>query len=336
MKRYTPLEMRQQIGHMNVGIKDLKKDWKDITECIFKKERGREKLEDRMRELAQMVQDFGDYDRLIQACFENYLSIPLFDISNSQTGTETRYVQQGSFLAFYDIAVKQIFSQQHQEMYQYLPYCVTSFHRLFSTSKPLNLEYPRMGFNAEQDKKQIYGAAVDLWTGMSINNQSRYQSHSYNIMELAPYLLSIISPDLKPTNLQLLRPHEKKMLERVVELFIGFGLNLETQKTDVNTLEFILTPRLDFLVDLWPFCNERRTLTMGSYAVNQLIQHHVDTERVRIQESLLQGKSVQAASKSVSSTPSKKPMERAVTLKDIAPTQIEMKKEKVFNLNLAA
>jgi hypothetical protein len=113
-------------------------------------------------------------------------------------------------------------------------------------------------------------------------------------------------------------------------------LNLETQKTDVNTLEFILTPRLDFLVDLSPFCNERRCLTTGSYAVNQLIQHQVETERLRIQESLLRGKDALPGPKSGASNPSKKLSDRAVTLKDIAPMEIEPKKEKVFIVDLAA
>jgi hypothetical protein len=260
------------------------------------------------------------------ACFENYLSIQLFDVSNSQTGTESRFVQQGGFLAFYDHLIKHIYEHQSHALYQYVPYCITSFHRLFSTAKSLNIAYPKMAFEVETARKQIQGIAVDLWGGMSISNQSRYKSHNKSIMELAPYLLYSISENLNPTNIQLLKPTEKRKLDHIVNLFHGFGLNLEKVKTELNTSEYVIEPRLDLLVDFLPFCKDRRTITDGSYTVNQLIQHHVESARIKSKEDISRKKEGSAIS-----TPAKIRSERAITLQDLVPTQIaEVKAGKVL------
>jgi hypothetical protein len=69
MKQFTPNEMSQQIGKMNVGIKDVKLDWKELGVQIFRKETGKQKLEDRMKELSTLVNDYGEYERLVQSEF---------------------------------------------------------------------------------------------------------------------------------------------------------------------------------------------------------------------------------------------------------------------------
>lgn len=140
----------------------------------------------------------GDYDHIVNACFENYLNVKLFDVSGKDSKVESRFVQQGNQLAFYDAIQSMIKREQGWSLQGYLVYPIASFHRLFSTSHSIKLEFPRTAYQVDNVAKQITGLAKSFWAGMLPKMQYLWFNRGQNIMELAPYLLYIISPDFKP------------------------------------------------------------------------------------------------------------------------------------------
>lgn len=132
------------------------------------------------------------------ACFENYLNIKLFDVATKQSKTESRYVQQGSHLAFFDRLQRVLGEFQAYDLQSYLVYPIASFHRLFSTPKPVELDFPRTTYQVDSVAKQIKSLASSFWTGMTPRLRAYWFNPSLNITELAPFLMYIISPDFKP------------------------------------------------------------------------------------------------------------------------------------------
>jgi hypothetical protein len=153
--------------------------------------------------ISELVRSNGDSNLIVQACFENYLNIELFDVAGKESKLESRYVQMGNQLHFFDLMSNAIQKDQQYQLQGYLLYPICNFHRLFSTTKPIKLEYPRSQYQVDSQSKQIRSLAKSFWSGMVPKMQALWSDENTNILELAPYLLQIISPDFRPVKIDI-------------------------------------------------------------------------------------------------------------------------------------
>jgi chromosome transmission fidelity protein 18 len=189
-----------------------------------------------------MVQSHGDVEQLMNTCFENYLKVNLFDVSGKLTSTESRFVQQGHYNIFFDVLQKFSVETQHFELQRYLAYPIINYHRLYASTVAPKIEYPRSFYTVDSVSKQVQTLAKSFWSGMTVYNQSVWSKVNDVILELAPFLLYIITPDFKPMNIQVLKKAERQILDRLVEILVSFGLHLVKETTDANTTAFALEP----------------------------------------------------------------------------------------------
>jgi chromosome transmission fidelity protein 18 len=191
--------------------------------------------------------------------------MPVFEIK----GKQDRMVQMANDLEFYDRIQTSINTNQNFELMMYMNYPVCGFHRLFACTNNVKLEFPKICYQVEQIKKQISGLERGFMNG--INENHLWMNQPKNIMELTPYLLFIISPKFLPVNMQFIKPNERVVLNRLVELFVKFGLKLVKDSEG----KYLLEPPIDILVDLSPFAGERKTVKDLAYGVIQLIEQEV-------------------------------------------------------------
>jgi hypothetical protein len=126
------------------------------------------------------------------------LNVQLFDLASKEHNQESRSVQLGSYLAFYDILQTRISKHQNFELVGYLNYPVCSFHPLFSSSTGTKIKYPKTAFQADSIQKQIKNLARNCFAGFSLQSRISWPNQTVNILELYPYLMYIISPPFRP------------------------------------------------------------------------------------------------------------------------------------------
>jgi hypothetical protein len=169
---------------------------------------------------------------LILACFENYLSTKVFGLNPSKAAAEdSRFAQQGHFLHMYDQLSTRIKIDQRFELMKYLNYPLISFNRLFSSPQKFKLEFPKSDLNFKNSKRSKENIIDSIKMNMISTIKSKWPSHSSFILELLPFLSVILSPDLKPGNVQIANSPQFIQLVRIVEILSSFGFKLVMNKS---------------------------------------------------------------------------------------------------------
>jgi nucleoside-triphosphatase THEP1 len=154
--------------------------------------------------IASLIRNSGDSQRVMNACFENYLLSPKIDTLGTHSVTESRIVQQCHFLDFYDQLCLKVETTQHFELMSYADYALTSFHGLFATAKHMDIQFPKSE-HTHYTQKREYDGIVDSVV-QSMDKQTRMQwgsvrtSRQELVMDLFPYMSVISAPEINPVH----------------------------------------------------------------------------------------------------------------------------------------
>ncbi|KAF9129908.1 hypothetical protein BGW39_003643 [Mortierella sp. 14UC] len=315
-----------------IGRKDQNKTlfsvWEEIFQATYARktrsalkvmEEGREGLvkDDNNTYVSRMVgivQNNGDYDKLMQGCFENYPTMIFHDVAMSKV------VEMTEWLAFYDQLNYRVSSNFEYEVGGYMAYALASFHRFFAGSVRQKIEYPRKDYESFVAHK----ANESILQGMALNLPAKVQRHfrkSNFATELLSPFLRILSPFLRPVNKQLIKPDERAVLMRLVDIMIHFQLTFIQEKTEDGQFLYRLEPSIEKLGD-FSTIGLKNVLT-NRYAVRQLIAQEIEMELVRRTEAAKEakmgaffGKTGQNASMLTGVSASVLPMEPELSLKE--------------------
>ncbi|KAG0275592.1 hypothetical protein BGZ95_008609 [Linnemannia exigua] len=315
-----------------IGRKDQNKSlfsvWEEIFQATYARktrsalkvmEEGREGLvkDDNNTYVSRMVgivQNNGDYDKLMQGCFENYPTMIFHDVAMSKV------VEMTEWLAFYDQLNYKVSANFEYEVGGYMAYALASFHRFFAGSVRQKIEYPRKDYESFVAHK----ANESILQGMALNLPAKIQRHfrkSNFATELLSPFLRILSPFLRPVNKQLIKPEEREVLMRLVDIMIHFQLTFVQEKTEDGQFLYRLEPSIEKLGD-FSTIGLKNVLT-NRYAVRQLIAQEIEMELVRRAETVKEakkgaffGKAGQDASMGTDVMSSLLPMEPELNLKE--------------------
>jgi chromosome transmission fidelity protein 18 len=250
------------------GSKDVSKDWTYICKQIFHVPTAKQKKTVAFKKtseveskssnesayiirLSTLLQANGDHDKIMQACYENYLSTKVFDLSASRSTSETRFVQQGHYLNMYDQLNIRINRDQQFELMQYISYPIIAFHRYFACAKKLDIEFPKADYQFRVAKQLNENIAESIWMNMIPTNKMIWQARKVMITELLPFLVFIIAPDLKPLNIQVMKFDEMIILMKIVDVLSAFGFKLVQERRPSGGFTYKLDPYLVLTLDLW-------------------------------------------------------------------------------------
>ncbi|KAF9965913.1 hypothetical protein BGZ70_003817 [Mortierella alpina] len=199
--------------------------------------------------MVSLIHTNGEYDKLVQGCFENYPSMVFHDVAMSKV------VECGDWLAFYD---------------------------------QLNA---RVSSNFEYESFVAHKANESILQGMTLNLPPKAQRHfrkSNFATELLSPFLRILSPHMRPVNKQLIKPEERAVLKRLVDIMIQFQLTFVQEKTEDGQFLYRLEPSIEKLGD-FSTIGLKNVLT-NRYAVRQLIAQEIEVEMVRRAEAVKESK----------------------------------------------
>ncbi|XP_023174575.2 chromosome transmission fidelity protein 18 homolog isoform X2 [Drosophila hydei] len=280
----------QDVLNNNLGQKDRHQGLFDVWGAIFRIQRPKKQLQQsssnnaeetaqvtmtnmsvatRVRNVLDVVHSSGDYERLTQGVYENYLQQKMPDPNF------TGICEALQWFCFADTLQHQISRQQNYSIYPYLQYGFVVWHLLFATLAWPKIAFPTRGFEFNQKSTNQRNIFQALRKGVTTSAQGVGQG-SILLLDTVPLLKRILSPQLRSVAVQLLSQKEQYDLRHTIQVLVDLGLNFVQVKSAEGHYVFQTEPDLDTLCGFPGFPG----LTLP-YFSRQLIAREVDLERIR-------------------------------------------------------
>ncbi|XP_058059277.1 chromosome transmission fidelity protein 18 homolog [Anopheles bellator] len=288
----------------SVGQKDRKKGLFSIWSSIFQIQRPKKTITEdpnatltelvtltdmsattRMSNVLGVVSMAGDYERLMQGVYENYLhqKMPDADMCGVAEATE--------WFCFNDRLQRTVNQLQNYSVYPYLAYAFVMWHYLFATLSWPKINFPSKGYEHSQKLLGTKLVLTGLRRGLSAHLKGIGDGATV-LLDTVPMLKRVINPTLRSVSLQLLTAKEKSDLKHTVEVMADFGLNYIQLKTPEGTYQYQLNP------DLEQLCQFSGTTGLGSnYFGKQIVAREVELEQMRRAQPKITGTSAAPATK---------------------------------------
>ena len=211
----------------------------------------------------------GEYEKATMGIYENFLK-QKFQDSYLECGTDAL-----DWIAFYDRIDKFIFSKQQYSLMAYFPYISVTFHFLYSSPKLPYLSYPvKYSENTQNRTKQTQTLQL-ITEGISPYTRAFLFPTTLSL-DILPYLLTIISPTMRPINTQLYSAREKHQLSDLVDTMICYNLTYKQKMGSNAQYQYVFDPPVEELVH-FAGLPPREYL---SYGAKQLISREVEVEKM--------------------------------------------------------
>jgi chromosome transmission fidelity protein 18 len=202
---------------------------------------------DRLREI---IETSGDIDRIITDIFSEYPSQP-FNDDSILSKPDAAY----EWLHFHDTCSSRVFSNQDYELSPYLSQPILACHHLFSSPArhylsttnefkkwgaeeevevPLPFTGPRADYSAHEAEKLNRATILELQANLNANLLRSFRSPEDIATDLLPYLVRILTPDIKPIIVggsgdqrgiaSVRKEAEKAMVKRAVDVMGNVGV----------------------------------------------------------------------------------------------------------------
>ncbi|KAI8617322.1 hypothetical protein BC830DRAFT_1114090 [Chytriomyces sp. MP71] len=280
------------VGHKDM-TRGLFKVWEDIF-CVVdekrrrKQKRGGEHEKDAnanryIHRLLGLISASGEVDKILQGCHENYLRMNIVDTSGSEG--KGKIEQALEWLCFHDRVDRFVQVGRDFELARYAPFTVVQFHRLFASVAKPTIEFPRADFDAFVRTRAQENILTSFSKALTPPEYLTWGSRNRILLELLNPFLWIISPDFRAVNVNLLTASESKILTRLVQVMVSFGLRYIQEKGEDGHYGFKLLPAIDNLILGDSPASSGAQLsyqqTQNSNPVKQLIASQVDIEAIR-------------------------------------------------------
>ncbi|KAL8642624.1 MAG: hypothetical protein Q9228_000717 [Teloschistes exilis] len=226
----------------------------DISESFGVSEVGKRIATERLRDL---VETSGEPDQIMTDCFATYPSQPFQD-DTLLSKPSAAY----DWLHFHDSLSARVFSGQEWELSPYLFQSALGFHHLFASSSkqtlasdPFPLENedepdaipfsgPRSDYEASETQKQNKNILQAFQSSLSMPLIRSFRSTEDVITGLLPYLIRILTPDVKPVIVggsgeqkgivSVRKKEEREMIERAVRVLSDVGIDFVRSRVEMN------------------------------------------------------------------------------------------------------
>ncbi|XP_039756724.1 chromosome transmission fidelity protein 18 homolog [Pararge aegeria] len=216
----------EDVENASIGTKDNAKSIMQALQALFTV------TDTDPNAILKTIQAAGEYDRLIDGIFENYLTVR--SDSRLLIASETM-----SWLRLYDTINSWILRHQNYSLYSMLPICVARCHSILATRQPVKLRFPMQGQEMFRKKTELDSIVWSVWRGSTASVATTRSALRLDILPLLPYLLS---PVLRSANIQLCSETERKSLATCAGAMCDYGLQYIQQRTPEGLYAFVLEP----------------------------------------------------------------------------------------------
>ncbi|KAF9421301.1 hypothetical protein HW555_002773 [Spodoptera exigua] len=176
----------QDVENVAIGTKDCNKNMMQALQSIFT---TNDKEPDA---ILKTIQAAGEYDRLIDGIFENYLSARV-------DGRLLLASETLSWLQHYDVLSTWTLRHQNYSLYGALPLCIARCHSLLATRTPQRVKFPLQAQEMYRKKVEIESIVSSVLRGSEPSVSVGRLALVLDVLPLLPYLLA---PKLRTANVQ--------------------------------------------------------------------------------------------------------------------------------------
>ncbi|KAL9930080.1 chromosome transmission fidelity protein 18 homolog isoform 1-T3 [Glossina fuscipes fuscipes] len=271
----------------NLGQKDRHQGLFEVWKSIFKIERSKKQLTEesanknslitmtdmstatRARQVLSAVHSGGDYQRLMQGVFENFLQQKMPDPDLIAV------VEASNWFCFSDMLLQQINQDQNYAIYPYLQYGFVKWHLLFASLAWPKINFPHKGLEFFQKSTTQRNVFQSLRKSITTCTAGIGQGTKL-LLETVPMLKRILSPQLRSVAVPLLSPREQYDLKHTVEIMADFGITYTQLKSAEGSYVYRMEPDLEALAQF----SDSPGITL-TYFGRQLIAGEVELEIIK-------------------------------------------------------
>lgn len=241
----------------NIGQKDQHKNLFSVWAAIFQIQRpkkvittGEEQKQviamsdmtatTRMEHILNCVSSSGEYEKLIQGVFENFLKQKMHDPNMEGI------VEANRWFCFDDRVQNKINTLQNYSIYPYLVYGFVSWHFSFGSMSYPHLTYPQKQFEVSQklsSTKLIFG---NFKKGVASGLRG-IGSGAEILMDSVTLVKLIINPEIRSVSMHLLSEKEKLEMKHTVDVITDLGLTYNQLQASDGTYVYRVDPDIDYL-----------------------------------------------------------------------------------------
>ncbi|GCB74590.1 hypothetical protein scyTo_0003681 [Scyliorhinus torazame] len=255
-------------------------DNQDILSAVVKPPLGA--AAQRFNHILHLATSTGDYDKITQGLFDNFLLMKFKDPTFSGVCLALEWLE------FTDILNERMMSVQNFQLMRYLPFLPVAFHMLFAASSVPRISYPNSHYEAQTKITHVRNLVISMVGEISPTIRSRVTLQAL-ISEILCLLLDILSPKLRPVNTQLYSTREKQQLADLIGAMLSYNLTYHQERTPEGQYVYLLDPNMED-VCRFPDLPARKPMT---YQAKQLISREIELEKMRRVEALLNARNTE-------------------------------------------
>ncbi|XP_026735322.1 chromosome transmission fidelity protein 18 homolog [Trichoplusia ni] len=178
------------------------------------------------------IQAAGEYDRLADGIFENYLS-------SRSDGRLRVSCEVSSWLLLHDALSSWVQRHQNYSVYAALPLVLARCSTLLASRTPIRVKFPFQAQEMYRKKLELEGIVQSVLSGSTPSVCNNRNALLLDVLPLLPYLLA---PNLRTANVQLCSENERKSLRATAGAMCDYGLQYVQQRTPDGLYAFVLEP----------------------------------------------------------------------------------------------
>ncbi|KAL0066480.1 Chromosome transmission fidelity protein 18 [Marasmius tenuissimus] len=235
--------------------------------------------------LSHEIDSCGRENSIAIGCFAHYTNLRRHDANF------TRHEKAIEWLLTYDRMSAAMYSDGDFALVPYIPYTLVGFYPLFQERGAPRVERDMTDWECLQttrSNEEIYKSLGRCLQIASTRHGGDYR-HLVNRptlqMEFTPMINRIINPPLRPVNNQIIRPEERAVLSRLVDIMSTLELRFVQERTEDGQLTYRLDPPVDVFVT---YDGKRAAdMTVPRYAVRHLVAGEIDA-RINLQQDVVE------------------------------------------------
>ncbi|KAJ8035506.1 Chromosome transmission fidelity protein 18-like [Holothuria leucospilota] len=230
----------------------------------------------RFHRILSLAMTCGEYAKLMQGVFENYLEVKFKDPHLDSITLAS------DWMIFFDLLNTRVMESQNYIFNRYMPFIPVMFHMLFASVSRPQIKYPSADFESRQRQQKITNHLATMLAD-ACPRVKKTLDVTLAVEEVIPLLQIIISPMFRPVSTQLFSMQEKKQLAELVDIMISFSLTYQQERNKEGQYNYVIDPNLD---DITRF-SDTPTSRQMTYGAKQLIAREIEVEKLRRREQAL-------------------------------------------------
>ncbi|RLN95808.1 hypothetical protein BBJ28_00019393 [Nothophytophthora sp. Chile5] len=211
----------------------------------------------------------------------------------------------------------------------YIPFAAIAVHASCCTGSRRQIEYPRAHFDSQKRRERSQNILTALAEGAQLQHSLRMSS-GVLVVDVVPWLLATLSPNIRRMNQSLQSKEEKAMIQRLIQLMASLGLSFRPKYLSDGSEDYALEPALHELVVFRSSDGISGFQGMLPANVRKMIAREVELEQMRRSENTVSLKR-ESSNKTTPSLPVEKTGESAAG--DRAKDEVAKKAEAMRKRN---